>query len=112
MENKALRYNKGKTQWHLVDFETLEGMVKVLEFGAKKYSPNNWKKGLSLESIADSLIRHLVSMQKGEFMDTESKLPHADHIQCNAMFLAYFSNKLLNEDAIHKEDEWTQSQSG
>ena len=38
---KGLRYNKEKLKWSLVDFESLEEMVKVLEFGAEKYEPDN-----------------------------------------------------------------------
>lgn len=35
---RAKRYNDGKLKWSLVDFESLEPMVRVLEFGAKKYT--------------------------------------------------------------------------
>lgn len=35
---QALRYNNGKPQWSLVDFDSLEGLVHVLEYGADKYS--------------------------------------------------------------------------
>jgi Domain of unknown function (DUF5664) len=34
---QALRYNEGKLQWSMIDFKSLEGMVRVLEMGAKKY---------------------------------------------------------------------------
>jgi len=35
---QAMRFNDGKLQWALIDFKQLEGMVRVLEFGAKKYT--------------------------------------------------------------------------
>jgi hypothetical protein len=92
MENEkelALRYNSGKPRWSLVDFESLEGMVKVLEFGAKKYSEHNWKKGLKTTDILDSLLRHTTAYLSGEDLDAESGLPHTAHILCNGMFLAY-----------------------
>ena len=90
MENddKALRFNDGKLQWSLVDFESLEPMVKVLEFGAKKYAPNNWKKGLETTKIIESMLRHTFALLKGENNDPESGINHVGHIQCNAMFLA------------------------
>ena len=31
----ADRFNDGKLQWSMVDFKSLEDMVRVLEFGAK-----------------------------------------------------------------------------
>jgi len=43
---KALRYNTGKLRWSLVHYRSLEPMVRVLEFGATKYSPDNWKLGM------------------------------------------------------------------
>lgn len=44
MNEKADRFNEGKPKWSLIPFSALEPMVRVLEFGANKYSPNNWKK--------------------------------------------------------------------
>ncbi len=85
----ADRYNKGKIKWSLVDFESLEDMVRVLEFGAKKYAPNNWKKGLHTTEIIDSLLRHLFAYQRGEENDQESGISHIGHVLCNAMFLAH-----------------------
>lgn len=35
---QALRYNLGKPQWSLVHYESLEPMIRVLEYGAHKYS--------------------------------------------------------------------------
>jgi hypothetical protein len=87
--SSALRYNSGKLQWSLVDFDALEDMVKVLEFGAKKYSADNWKKGLNTNEITESMMRHLFAYLRGEDIDPESGLPHTGHIMCNAMFLSY-----------------------
>lgn len=89
---KALRYNQGKRKWSLVDFKSLEPMVEVLEFGANKYSPDNWKKGLDNKEMLESLARHLFALMNGEVNDPESGLPHIGHIQCNAMFYSYFNN--------------------
>jgi len=85
----ALRYNKNKPQWSLVNFKSLEPMVQVLEFGAKKYSRDNWKKGLNKNEVLESLARHLFALIDGEEFDQESGLPHIGHIMCNAMFYQY-----------------------
>lgn len=37
---QALRYNEDKLQWSLVDFKSLEPLVRVLEYGSNKYSLN------------------------------------------------------------------------
>ncbi len=86
---QGLRFNEGKTKWSLVPFKALVPMVKVLEFGAKKYAPNNWKKGLKYTDIYDSMQRHLNSFMSGEDNDPESKISHVGHILCNALFLSY-----------------------
>lgn len=85
----GLRYNDGKLPWHLVDFQALEPMVRVLEYGASKYDPHNWKQGMPHAEIADCLLRHLFAWIHGEDNDQESGLSHLGHVLCNAMFLTY-----------------------
>jgi len=91
---KADRFNEGKLQWNLVDWESLKEFVKVLMFGSKKYAPDNWKKGLNREEILESMQRHLVALFNKEETDPESGLHHMGHIICNAVFyLFHFRNK-------------------
>ncbi len=93
LEEKGLRYNNGKRKWSLVHFKSLEPMVQVLEFGALKYSPENWKKGLDKKEILESMMRHLTALMDGETIDSESLISHIGHIQCNAMFYSYFEQQ-------------------
>jgi hypothetical protein len=101
---KGNRYNEGKPRWWtLVDFEALEPMLRVLEFGATKYSDNQWKLGLEMDAIMDSLLRHLVAIQKGEELDPESQLPHIGHALCNLYFYSHFYQKAKIKD--HQKSE-------
>lgn len=86
---QALRYNQGKVEWSLVDFKSLEPMVRVLEYGVKKYARNNWKKGMPATQIIESMLRHTYKLLEGELVDPESGIEHIGHIQCNALFLSY-----------------------
>lgn len=86
---KGLRHNNNKPKWSLVPQSALLPMVEVLEFGADKYAPNNWMKGLSYRETYESLKRHLDSFIEGEDMDPESGLHHIGHILSNAMFLSW-----------------------
>jgi hypothetical protein len=97
-KKSAIRYNSGKLRWSLVDFDALEDMVKVLEFGTEKYTADNWKKGLKTNEIAESMMRHLFAYLRGEDIDPESGLPHTGHIMCNAMFLSYMQKFNPNYD--------------
>jgi hypothetical protein len=90
--NKALRYNKGKRKWSLIHFKSLEPMIEALEYGAQKYAPENWKKGLDKKEILESLQRHLAALFDGENIDPESNVHHIGLIMCNAMFYSYFDN--------------------
>lgn len=102
--NLAERFNDNKIKWSLVSWKALEPMVKVLMFGANKYSPNNWQKGLKYSEISESLQRHLYYFMEGEDDDPESKLSHLGHILCNAMFLSwmFIFRKDLDDRNINK----------
>lgn len=102
-KEKSDRFNNGKTQWSIVDFKSIESLPKVLEFGAKKYSRDNWKKGLDLNQILDSMSRHLFELIDGNYLDEESGLSHMGHIMCNAMFYEYHYKKQKSEDGIEEE---------
>lgn len=116
-QEKALRYNQGKPKWSLVDFKSLEPLVKVMEYGAHKYSTfsdgvktykgseisekdsvsltlidsgkENWKKGLDKKEVLESLTRHLFALMDGEEFDRESGCSHIGHIMANAMMYNY-----------------------
>lgn len=87
----GLRFNTGKERWGLVHYASLVPMVRVLEFGAKKYDDDNWKKGMPPRPVLESMQRHLAALLDGEVNDPESGLPHIGHIQCNAMFYSYYT---------------------
>ncbi len=93
MSEKALRDNEDKRKWSLVHFKSIEPMVEVLEYGAKKYAPFNWMKGHDKKEVLESMMRHLVALMDGEKLDEESKCKHIGHIMCNAMFYEYNDNK-------------------
>ncbi len=103
---KSLRYNEDKPKWSLVHYKSLEPMVRVLEMGAVKYSPNNWKIGLNRDEILESTMRHLTALMDGELLDKESGISHMAHIQCNAMFYNYHeanNSFTRTEEEIHRE---------
>ena len=102
---QALRYNEGKVQWSLVDYKSLEPMVRVLEYGCRKYSKNNWKKGMPASQIIESMLRHTYKLLEGELVDPESGIEHVGHIQCNAMFLAYVLREKADEYNDLKENQ-------
>lgn len=95
---RATRHNEGKLKWSLVHFDSFHPMVRVLEFGAEKYSIDNWKKGLYTKEICESMLRHIFAYLNGEDIDGDSKLSHVGHIQANAMFLGYMDMNMPEFD--------------
>jgi len=102
VKNHGLRCNDGKLKWSYVHFGALEPMVKVLMFGAQKYEPFNWQKGLKKDEILESIQRHLAKLIDGEQNDPESGLNHIGHIMCNAMFWSYMD--LMEKGKINNKD--------
>lgn len=103
MRTEAVKADSGKPDWSLVPFEALEGMVRVLEFGANKYSRNNWMTGggFSYRRVLTACMRHLFSYMGGEDKDPESGLSHIHHAQCNLLFIAMY---LTNKEKFNKDD--------
>lgn len=81
------RYNKGKGSLNLLPLDALREICKVYDFGASKYAPWNWAKGLSYSETQASLMRHLTDWSIGVDKDTESGLYHDVHIAWNAITL-------------------------
>lgn len=92
MSSEAARFNVGKLRWSLLEYSSLESLVRVLEFGAQKYDDENWKKGMKFTQVFNSLMRHLISWRKGEDVDSESGENHLSHVMANAMFLLYYQS--------------------
>lgn len=82
------KFDDTKLRWTLFDFRALEETLKVLEHGARKYSPDNWKKVTPLKDrYTNALLRHLIAWMHGEKDDPDSGLSHLAHLNCNAHFL-------------------------
>jgi dATP/dGTP diphosphohydrolase, N-terminal len=101
-ETRGSRFNSGKARFDLLDWEAMAGLAGVLEFGATKYAPYNWKKGLPYMEIIASTLRHIAAITRGEDIDSETGKPHADHIQCNGMFLSWMMKNRPDMDDRHK----------
>lgn len=55
--------NKGRMD--LIATQGLLRLSKLYEAGAKKYSDNNWQKGMNISRYCDGAMRHLVKYMAG-----------------------------------------------
>lgn len=101
MVRKAMKFNKGKAQHHLLIDEFLTEMIRVREFGSEKYEPWDWLHGLEFSNYQDAIKRHLKDFNMGEDVDSESKRHHMAHIAISAMFLYTFQMTGAGVDDRH-----------
>tara|TARA_B100001094_G_scaffold325806_1_gene380780 strand:+ start:1133 stop:1690 length:558 start_codon:yes stop_codon:yes gene_type:complete len=89
-ENGGLRFNNNKPKLSLIpsisrEIEALGWMV-----GAAKYGEHNWEKGMDWSIPFNCMGRHWESINSGEWIDSETGVPHLALIMCNASMLSYY----------------------
>ena len=84
------KHDQGKTRFELVSPYFVEGVAKILTFGAQKYDPYNWAKGMDYGRVLGALERHIADWKKGIDLDPETGESHLYHAACNLMFLSEF----------------------
>lgn len=90
--------DRGKEPVDLIDPEFLLEVAATLHFGAEKYAPFNWMKGMRWSRPLAALFRHLFAWMRGEEQDPETGLSHLAHVAVNVMFLMNFQRNGLGED--------------
>lgn len=98
---EAVKADEDKLRFDLLPLSGVSEIVKVLNFGAKKYQDHNWRKGLKWGRLFSATIRHLFAWAGGEDLDKESGLSHLAHAACNILFLLEHTMFSLGED-----DRW------
>lgn len=99
------KYDEDKPPMALIDTEYLEGLARVLAFGARKYSPDNWRGGIQYRRLISAAYRHLSAINRGEDRDPETGELHAYHLACCNMFLASMMNHRPDLDDRWKENK-------
>ena len=103
IKQSGVKYDDDKDPVELLDPLALEGLAKVLAFGAKKYAKHNWRGGLSYTRLIGAALRHTFEILKGKDIDPESGLPHVDHLGCCWMFLSNMMKTRPDMDDRWKE---------
>jgi hypothetical protein len=86
--NTGRKFDAGKIDYTLIPWDGMEEIVKVLEFGARKYARDNWKHVEGGEQrYQAAAFRHLIAYNRGEKVDQETGLSHLAHAGCCLLFL-------------------------
>lgn len=91
-EQGGVKDTIGKLDWCLLPINALREVVKVLDYGAKKYSKDNWQKVEPYE-YKKAAFRHWTAYVEGEKNDPETGLSHLAHLACDVLFLLWFELK-------------------
>jgi hypothetical protein len=92
------KHDDGKAPIGLIPPWALWEVAKVLQHGAKEYSPWNWAKGMSWSRVYNAAQRHLLKWQMRESPDKDSGLSHLAHAACCLMFLITYELKGIGRD--------------
>lgn len=94
---EGTKFDGGKPTTSLLPSKPLLEIAKVLDFGAAKYEPHNWKKGIKYSRVLSAAQRHLLAWNDGEQLDPDSKLTHLAHAACNILFLLEYELSGMTE---------------
>lgn len=106
-EQTALKYDQDKVDWSILPISASEEIIRVFEFGAKKYARANFLEGggLNYSRVLNSLLRHTYAFMRGEDRDPETGLSHLAHAGCNIYMLLSYE---LNKQKYTNDDRATQ----
>jgi len=95
----GIKYDGDKPEMYLVPPLALLEVGKVLTYGAKKYSPDNWRKLDNLqERYTSAAMRHILAHMSGEECDDETNMSHLAHAICCLLFK-------LEDQLLEKSEE-------
>jgi hypothetical protein len=110
----GIKHDLDKLPWDLLPYDALAEVVKVLQFGAKKYTARNWEKGIRYSRLYSAAKRHLdgdgnlsKGWWNGETYDKETGINHLAHSICELLFALSFEvrNNRIGLDDRPKEVE-------
>jgi len=97
-KERAARFTGNKLRYDLLPPTAISEIVAIYTYGAQKYDPNNWWKGMPWSDVIAPLERHIAKWKRGEIFDEESGLHHLAHVAWNAIALYEYQRCGLGTD--------------
>jgi hypothetical protein len=98
--DKGVKFDGEKRRWSLLPSGVMNEVIDVLEHGAKKYAPDNWKYvDNSHTRYYDAAMRHIEQWYSEESIDKESGKNHLAHAICCLMFLLWVDNAKTEKES-------------
>ena len=98
----SLKFDSNKPRASLLPKGAVNAVIRVLEFGARKYAIDNWKTVPDAKTrYYDAMQRHLDAWWNGEKKDQETGESHLAHVICCGMFLWWLDD--MDDQVMSKE---------
>lgn len=89
LEKKAgKKETEGKLNYEL-DWEFIQQLAERMSQNKDKYKPYNWQLDMDVESLKQSLFRHVIEVMKGNYSDNDRTYGHLESIALNSLFINY-----------------------
>ena len=86
---KGIKHDSKKWRFSLFPIPSIMEVANVLEYGAAKYSPDNWKHVRPKKRYFDAALRHILAWGNGEKLDEETGYNHLAHAVCCLLYLIW-----------------------
>ncbi len=107
VESGGVKYDAGKVPLDLLPMDALVEVGEILKFGAEKYAPYNWARGMLYSRLIAACMRHVFSFNKGEDNDPETGRSHIAHALCCLLFLMEYETKKNEYKQFDDRFDWT-----
>lgn len=97
-EAAGLKYDEGKPGLHLLPPDALFAITSILDYGAKKYAPRNWEKGMQWGRVYRATLSHLFKWWMGDTVDEDTGKSHLWHAGCCILFLIAYELRGIGTD--------------
>lgn len=85
------KLDAGKIRYSLIPHAPLKWLATLYTNGAAKYSDWGWSQVENGEvRYFDALLRHLESYRSGEWLDSDTNVPHLIAVAWNAFAMVWF----------------------
>lgn len=97
------KFDGDKLEWEMMPEEALEEIMKVLQYGKRKYAAWNWldhADEVKWTRYTNALERHLKKFKRGQDIDEESGLYELAHMGCNILMLLQY--QIMNKGSDNR----------
>lgn len=87
------KFDENKLEWEMMPEDALEEVMKVFQYGKRKYAAWNWldyAEDVKWTRYTNALERHLKKFKRGQDIDEESSLYELAHMGCNILMLLQY----------------------